>query len=203
MKISSDYNTMHRAVGAEYGKAVAKAIWNDARKRLNELAGQLPDLSKGERQHVEGYILPRIAVYRSMESCLGSEKAMALLDAAILERGQKMGAMLRRMTALPLMKGMFMKIFASMAKSTFGAAGGFEQRYYDTPKDTIKFDILDCTYCRWCRRLDCPEIIHTFCDSDSYCYGKLTGITFERTQTLEHGEKCDFTLIRTKGGTKQ
>ena len=196
MKISSDYNALRKAIAARHGGETASAVWRAAAAEMERLAGGLPELSRGERQHVARYIVPRIAVYRAMESRLGAEEAMALLDAAILEQGEKMGAMLRRMTALPLMKGMFMRIFASMAKTAFGAAGGFKQEYYDTPKNVVRFDILNCTYCRWCRKLGCPEIIHTFCDSDSYCYGRLTGIAFERTQTLEHGEKCDFTLRR-------
>ncbi len=202
MKISSDYRSMLSAIAREKGRGTARAIRQEAQAGLDELIQGCPHLPKGERSHVHGYIFPRAALYRAMERHLGPQSAMEYLDAAIDQRGQKMGKALRHLTALPFMKGLFLRIFASMAKTMFGAEGGFEQKFYPSPKGEVRFDILDCTYCRWCRRCGCPEIIHTFCESDEHCFGHLTGIEFVRTQTLEQGEKCDFALVRTKRGRK-
>lgn len=85
-------------------------------------------------------------------------------------------------------------LFSVMAKNMFGEKNGFQQRFYPSPRGTVKFDILDCVYCRYCRKCGCPELIHTFCNTDAYCFGNLSKIRFVREDTLENGEKCDFTL---------
>ena len=196
MKISRDYAALRRDISAMHGRQTAAAIWKDAGKELDRLHAACPELPEGERHHVHGYILPRIAVYRAMSRSLGAEHSMELLDAAIDRQGNRMGSLLRSATALPLMKGVFMRTFSAMAKNMFGKSGGFSQTFHCDSRRKVSFDILDCTYCRWCRDLGCPEVIHTFCASDEHCFGHLTGIDFTRTQTLEHGDRCDFALIR-------
>ncbi len=199
MNIPNDYRSMFRTIADTHGTGITKSIRRDAQHRLDLLTAAYPDIPKGERRHVYGYIFPRIAVYRAAEQQLGPETTSRLLADTIDQQGRKAGSMLRRLTALPLMKGLFMRIFASMAKSMFGERGGFRQTFYASDRNTVRFDILDCTYCRWCRKCGCPEIIHTFCVSDEHCFGHLTGIDFVRTETLENGSKCDFALTRRKG----
>ncbi len=102
------------------------------------------------------------------------------------------------MTALPFTERIFLKIFALLAKNQFGEAKGFKQKFYQTARDTVKFDILDCHYCRYCRMCGCTELIHTFCDSDAYCFGNLSKLDFVREHTLENSDRCNFTLMRIK-----
>ena len=72
----------------------------------------------------------------------------------------------------------------------------FKSHFYEAElakKTELKFEITACPYCKHCAELDCPELVRTFCTSDSYCYGNLPGVTFKRTQTLgTGGECCDF-----------
>ena len=201
-KKSSDYKPLGKIVAVLYGKQRANEIFRAAGEELDRLLAQFPDIPKGERNHTDGYIFPRAALYRVMSKELGADEAMRLIDEAVHNQGIRMGKMLRNMTALPFMKGAFLRIFASMAKNMFGEKNGFRQVYYDTAKDTVKFDILDCTYCRYCRLCGCEELIHTFCQSDADCFGSLTGIRFVRESTLDKGDKCDFTLIKEKGKNK-
>ena len=105
-----------------------------------------------------------------------------------------MGGILKRITSFPFMERLFLLLFSVMAKNMFGEKNGFQQRFYPSPRGTVKFDILDCVYCRYCRKCGCPELIHTFCNTDAYCFGNLSKIRFVREDTLENGEKCDFTL---------
>ena len=121
-----------------------------------------------------------------------------MIDEAINIQGEKMGNLLRKLTAFPFMEKIFLKMFESMAKNMFGEKNGFTQKFYSSPKGTVKFDILDCTYCRYCMLCECPELIHTFCNTDSYCFGNLSKIVFIREETLEFGKKCDFTLTISK-----
>ena len=51
-------------------------------------------------------------------------------------------------------------------------------------------DMTACPYCRYAKKLNCPELMPIFCDSDFATYGNLPGIRFERTQTIGTGGNC-------------
>ncbi len=197
-KKNGDYKPLRKSIIKKYNKETSKRIFALAAAELDCIMEKFTNIPKGERNHTDNYIFPRVAVYRVLQKKFGDDEAMQLIDEMIHVQGQKMGNVLKKFTALPFMEKLFLKIFASMAKNMFGENNGFKQTFYSTQKGTVKFDILDCTYCRYCRLCDCPELIHTFCNSDAYCFGNLSKINFTRQQTLEYGEKCDFTLTITK-----
>lgn len=192
-KKSSDYKPLYRTLINEIGEEKAVKVFKFAGDELDNIMHEFPDVPKGERNHTDNYIFPRVAMYRVLKKEFG-ENALAMIDELVNIQGEKMGQMLRKFTSLPYMERLFLKIFASMAKNMFGEKNGFAQEFYTTAKNTVKFDILDCTYCRYCRLCNCPELIHTFCNTDAYCFGNLSKITFSREQTLERGTKCDFIL---------
>ncbi len=193
-KKNRDYSHLRRSLSDRYGAEKADMIFKMAGSELDCIKDHFTDVPAGERSHTDNYIFPRAALYCVLKEEFGSSEAMAMIDEAIDIQGRKMGAMLRKFTALPLIEKVFLKIFALMAKNMFGEKNGFSQIFYSSPKGTVKFDILDCTYCRYCRLCGCPELIHTFCNSDAYCFGNLSKIRFTREHTLEHDEKCDFLL---------
>lgn len=190
---STDYKPLYRTLINEIGEEKAVKLFKFAREELDNIMHEFPDVPMGERNHTDNYIFPRVAMYRVLKKELG-DNALAMIDELVNIQGEKMGQLLRKFTSLPYMERLFLKIFASMAKNMFGAKNGFVQEFYSTSKNTVKFDILDCTYCRYCRLCNCPELIHTFCNTDAYCFGNLSKITFSREETLEQGAKCDFTL---------
>ena len=199
-KKNSDYKSLHKLLVNRAGEEKADEIFERAGRELDKIMSEFPKVPKGERNHTDNYIFPRVALYRILKDEFG-DSAIGMIDEAINIQGERMGSLLRKFTALPFMEKMFLKIFAAMAKNMFGEKNGFAQTFYSSPKGTVKFDILDCTYCRYCRQCGCPELIHTFCNTDAYCFGNLSKITFTREETLELGKKCDFTLTIT--GKKQ
>ena len=194
---SADYRPLKASLEKRVGKEKAAQIFDAAGEELDRIMAEFPDVPKGERQHTDKFIFPRAAMYRVLKSEFGGDAA-GMIDELIRIQGEKMGGMLRRITALPLMERVFLKIFTWMTKAMFGEKNGFRQNFYESPEGTVRFDILDCPYCRYCRLCGCPELIHTFCDSDAYCFGSLSKIAFTREETLETGKKCDFTLTVTK-----
>jgi len=195
---NSDYKALRRQLCRTFGKEKTARIFQQAAENLDMLHAQFPDIPKGERSHTDGYIFPRAALYRALCSESGESEAINIIEGFVGEQGKKMGAMLRKLTALPFMDRIFLRIFTSMAKNMFGENNGFRQTFHPSPKGQVRFDITECTYCRWCRRCGCPELIHSFCISDTACFGSLTGVSFERLQTLENGELCDFCLTLDK-----
>lgn len=189
----NSYKLLFKWLVDKYGNERATVIYNYATTDLNQLLARYSMLSKGERQHTDRFIFPRISMYRAMLNELGNE-AMPIMDKLIFVEGTKVGKLLGHITKFPFMKQIFLKIFASMAKKQFGKKNGFEQIFYTSPRHQVRFDIIKCPYCKYCTLCGCPELTHTFCDSDSYCFTNLTKMSFVREQTLAKGEKCDFSL---------
>lgn len=192
-KRNRDYKPLYKSLKNLVGIEETKHIFFLAGKELDDLMERFPNIPKGERNHTDNYIFPRVAIYRVLKKDFGDE-AIKMIDNAVNIQGEKMGNLLRKFTSLPFMEKLFLRIFILMAKNMFGEKNGFAQKIHVFSTDTVKFDILDCTYCRYCKKCNCPELIQTFCKSDAYCFGNLSKIAFTRTQTLEHGKKCDFTL---------
>lgn len=184
---------MYSLLVSKFGVEQANTIFDAANIELKKVTMEYPDIPKGERRHTNLFIFPRVAIYRVMKQHFGKD-AIDLMDEVICFEGEKMGGILKRITSFPFMERLFLLLFSVMAKNMFGEKNGFQQRFYPSPRGTVKFDILDCVYCRYCRKCGCPELIHTFCNTDAYCFGNLSKIRFVREDTLENGEKCDFTL---------
>lgn len=192
-KRNKNYRFLYSLLVLKFGVEQANTIFDAANIELKKVTMEHPDIPKGERRHTNLFIFPRVAIYRVMKQHFGKD-AIDLMDEVICFEGEKMGGILKRITSFPFMERLFLLLFSVMAKNMFGEKNGFQQRFYPSPRGTVKFDILDCVYCRYCRKCGCPELIHTFCNTDAYCFGNLSKIRFVREDTLENGEKCDFTL---------
>lgn len=188
------YRMLKKRVVQKYGKKKTKQIWRRAGKCLEYLWEKYRDVSKEEKRHTHNNIFPRIAMYRVLEKEYPQE-AMEIMDFAVEHTGKYAGKLFGVFTAIPLMPSIFLRIFAYMTKKMFGPSAGFEQVFYEADGKVLRFDITKCPYCKYCKKCGCPELTHTFCDSDIYCYGNLPGIEFARTQTLGTGGTCcDFSL---------
>lgn len=179
-------------ISKQYSNKLADEIFDEAQKQLEDILNNTI-VTKEEKKHTHPYIFPRVALYKAMKKELNQD-AIKLMDEVIFFKGRQMSQMLHNITAIPMMEHVFLKIFKIMAKVQFGNTAGFKQVFYNTDKNTVKFDLFECPYCKFCRQLDCSELIHTFCDSDAYCFGNLSKITFTRKYTLENDDKCDFEL---------
>lgn len=192
LKKSNDYKLLYQMISKRYSKETSDKIFDEAQKLLEDILSSTT-VTKEEKKHTHPYIFPRVALYKAMKKELNQE-AIKLMDEIISIKGGQMSQMLHNITAIPMMEYIFLKIFRIMAKVQFGNTAGFKQVFHNTDKNTVKFDLFECPYCKFCRQLDCSELIHTFCDSDAYCFGNLSKITFTRNYTLENNGKCDFEL---------
>ncbi len=190
-KKNKNYKILKNILANRYGGDLAKRVFEFAGQEMDRLLWEYPEVPKGVRTHVYDYIFPRAAAYRGMKQEIG-EDALPVMEEFILQQGSKAGASINRFLALPGMGKIGLKIIKYMAKNMFGPKNGFQQTIYKTDKNQLRFDITDCPYCKYCKICGCSDLIHTFCDSDSYCYGNLSKIEFHRTTTLEKDDKCDF-----------
>lgn len=186
------YGWLKKTLRRRCGREAAEAVWRRANEELRRL-NELP-IPPQERFHVRGTILPRAAMYRALQEHV-PEDAVSLLDETVAHAGRQMSRLLGGLVRLPGMRGAFLRIFAWMARRMFGESAGFGQVMHRADGQAVRFDITGCPYVRWCGHLGCEAIVHTFCDSDAYCFGSLPGLRFARRETLGAGsEKCDFSL---------
>ena len=178
------------------GKCASDAVWLKSEKEFIRLSKQYSNLPEEVRRHTQGTIFPAVAVYRVLKAEI-PEKAMFIMDEGIKCASERVGRQYAKMTKIPVMRSVFLKIFSFGAKKMFGTSAGFKNIFYKTNTKIMKMDITQCPYSKYCIELGCPELTHIFCSSDIYAYGNLTGIRFTRTQTIgTGGEKCDFLLER-------
>lgn len=133
--------------------------------------------------------LSYIAVYRVLKNDAPDDA----LD--IVAEQSKANAQERRKTMLTLSKWPHFFVFMTslVSKLLFGAAGGFVQKRYKTPRGECRFDIEACPYAALCAENGCEELCAIFCQADVYTYGLLPNVAFVRTQTLgTGGTVCDF-----------
>lgn len=193
------YKMMKEKLESEYGQELVIKIFDKANENLNKLYKKYENVSKDEKFHLYNSILPRIAMYQILSEELNSDKAMKITEETVKDVCTKIGNILGEMTSLPGMSSLFLQIFRIKVKKKFGDTSGFTQKFYNTEDGSLRFDTQKCPYCKYSKECGCPEIIHTFCDSDIYCYGNLPKIKFSRTQTLgTGGECCDFHLKKVK-----
>lgn len=118
-KRKRDYKPLYKSLEKRVGAEKAKHIFFLAGKELEHLMHCFPDRPKGERNHTDHYIFPRVAIYRVLKREFGDE-AIKLMEDAVKMQGEKMGTLLRKFTAFPFAERLFLKIFAQMAKRMFG-----------------------------------------------------------------------------------
>ncbi len=182
---------------AEYDAAYWQKVVALAAPQLEAQWERFKTTPKGEYLHLHESILPRVVMYQTLLAQFGTHKALALMEEATRIEGTQVGEVLRKLTNLPLMPPVFMKLFALMILNLFGEKNGFRLTVHTKNSRELRFDVTECPYCKYTRLLDMPALTHIFCDSDLYSYGGMDQITFHRTQTLGHGGTCcDFCLKR-------
>lgn len=68
------FDSLIASLSDRLGTDATAVLWVRAERRLGELIGTAVGLSKGEKQHVEGNILPTCALYEEMSLALGKHK---------------------------------------------------------------------------------------------------------------------------------
>lgn len=196
LKKNRKFRFIHRELVKLYGEAVTSQIVTLAEKHYVECDLLCKDASDGERQHLDGTILPTVSIYKALLET-DRENALKRAHTVMMNICEMGGSVLSGILKLPGMKSVFMWFLPKMAVNMFGESCGFQYENYAVSKRMLKMDMTGCPYCRYAALFGCTELTPVFCDSDSATYGNLPGIKFERSQTLgTGGECCDFKFTR-------
>lgn len=179
-----------------YGEHTTDQISVLAQKHYAYCEQLCRNASKGELKHLDGTILPTVALYKALLE-IDPENALKSANTVMMNICEKGGAVAGKILKLPGMKSAFMWLLPKMAVKMFGESCGFQYENYEVSRCSLKMDMTACPYCRYAILFGCPELTPVFCDSDFATYGNLPGIRFERTQTLGTGGSfCDFKFTR-------
>lgn len=84
--------------------------------------------------------------------------------------------------------------YKTMKKSYPPSEDGFQIEVLEKNKKVLRFDVKQCTYYNYCKKLDVPELCDIFCTSDDIS-AKAMGpkVVFKRKETIGRGGNiCDF-----------
>ena len=179
-----------------YGKNDAKRIMESAKKHYAACMELCKDASKGERMHLENTILPVTSFYKALLE-VDPTNALSNTKTILMNLCEKGGKVLNGVLNLPGMKSGFMKLMPKFAVKAFGTECGFDYVNFHADNSRLQMDMTVCPYLKYANILKVSELMPVFCESDFATYGNLSGITFERTETLgTGGTKCDFKFFR-------
>ena len=188
------FKNMKKELVKRYGRDIAESIWQKAGANLEELSTRYAELPKEVKIHTDGNMFRNAALYMAIKTEYPDEAMEILQDGAKAE-GLRMAKLFTAISKIPGVKWLVLPIFSKMLDSFFGEEAGFKSIRHSSGKDEVRFDIIQCPYCKYLTEIGCPELVHISCDIDEYIYGNFSGFEFKRKGTIGTGfDKCDFCL---------
>ena len=193
--------TTCRIAAEEIGKERAERIAVKAQRRYQELCLENASDPKALRAHTYKRIYPAIAVYEALkEDGIDKEKAAWYIREYFQRFAASFVPHLQRAIRIFRLEKRIPALFMKISVKSFGTDAGFEYEFPESGGNEARFNIVHCPYYETCRRYDCPEITHVFCDGDDAGYGNLHPmLKWGRTKTIGRGgDCCDFLLKYTE-----
>lgn len=124
--------------------AQARALKEVFEGRLAQLRRENAGASREKQRHLEGQILPGIAVYETLQTILPKKAALAAVHGYVEKRAWKLKAVFLKLMRLP---GLYRKvpgIFSKQTPKLFGETAGFAAREIQTAGGVWRVDMLRC-----------------------------------------------------------
>lgn len=174
----------------------ADALCLALEQRLDQLRTENAGATREKQQHLEGQILPGIAVYETLQTVMPKEQALQTVHGYVEAHARKLRKVFWALMHIPGFYRQVPKIFAEGLPKLFGPAAGFAFTEIKLANGTFRTDMLRCPYRDTCAKYGCPELCPSFCDSDDITYDNLhPKLIWQRTKTLGRGDDCcDFGL---------
>ena len=180
--------------------AQSKALNEACMRRLAQLRVENTDASKEKQRHLEGQILPGIAVYETLKTVMTPEEAFRTVHGYVEAYALSARKMLVGLLRLPELYRLVPGISVRMVHKIFNGAAGVAAKEYRTAGGVMRIDMVKCPYHETCVRYGCPELCACFCDSDDIAYDNMhPKLLWHRTKTLGRGGGCCDFGLRVKG----
>ncbi len=178
----------------EFGKEKGSVLFDRQDKTLKALIKNTTDKSGNQLKTLARTILPRIALYKTMEEddFLGADAERHMRKYMINEVAAKKHSSTAKMELMPGFYSIYSKVFLKIMRTT-----DLQESVQNHGKDYYDITINRCLWHTACVENGCAELCRLFCDVDDVTYGGLKKIGFTRTKTLGYGgDCCDFHFFR-------
>lgn len=183
---------IRQALEMRLGKEKSDRIMESSDVKYLDLRQDYAHLPDEVKQHTD-LIFINAAVYLSICEYLPKEEAYQIMEDATMKYALPIGKLLDKVTRLPGMPKLFMKVMQKMMGTSYNESAGFSLVYHEKTSTALSVDITACPYLKYFTAAGCPELCKGACISDEACYGHMKHVEFRRTQTLGRGgECCDF-----------
>jgi hypothetical protein len=194
--------TFTRALGRELDKDKAHQIVSKAGERYNDLYAERKRYdNRALRQHLEGNILPGIALYQTLlDDPDTQQRSMDLVRAAFGEWAIANRRPMERLGRLPIFYGLMRAVIKVVMRLNFPAEG-WETEWVETSGDEISFNMTRCFYLDVLDSYGVPELTAQYCRMDDLVYEDVSPhVKWDRKHTLGRGEECcNFRFERARG----
>ena len=183
-----------RELAERHGPVKGAILAQRVQTRYAQLYAERPHFKEPAlRRHLVHYILPGLALYRTLRADCAAAPAVLKETARLLEAG-----LVAQRDPLDVLKHLPAALFLRVAgrltlQRDFPVVGWETERIEDGP-DRLAFNVHHCFYQEVLAAYEAPELTALFCHLDNVRFTKLPpGLVWERTQTLGHGDPmCDF-----------
>ena len=189
MKIEQQ-KQINEFLNEEFGVENGKEIFSKQEMILDDLIKNIKDKSRNQKKTLIQTILPRIALYKSMQKKeLSDEEVYKHMQKYMLDivAKQKHLSMIK-MEKVPCFYFLYSNIFLKVVRKN-----DLWESTQNKEKNSFDVTMKKCLWHTACVENDCAKLCHLFCDVDNVTYGGLEKLGFSRTKTLGYGKDCcDF-----------
>lgn len=172
-----------------FGGSRGSSLFSRQEKILDRLIKTAANRSKNQMKTLVQTILPRIALYKVLQTELPAEETFThMMDWVAAEKH----AFTAKMESVPGFYRIYSYCFLKIMRTS-----DLWESTQEHDKTHFSASITKCLWHTACRENGCPELCPLFCDVDDVIYGGLRKLGFSRTKTLGcGGDCCDFRFFK-------
>lgn len=184
------YKKFRLVLTEQYGKAAADKIWSEADVNLKRLLKEHKAAGSDEKMMV----LPLSAIYTALKK-YDCENALPLLKAYGIQAGEKISAIIHKITSVPGLPQLLWSNMPALMRATSSPQKGYKRKIVSETKELVGVDILVCPLHEMAKKLGTPEITAVVCLIDKGQMAGFKHIEYTRTKALGDGDGCcDYRL---------
>lgn len=195
LPIAPQLRAWQQSLRKEYGPVDAAFFGAKVQNRYEELYARRPRFCRRAlRAHLEGNILPGVALYQTLlGEGLNPNAALEMIADLNREVILKKFNRFKPLARLPIFFPLFRQVLRGMMRFNFPPEGWDTEWLEDSPR-RVAFNLHSCFYYRVLSYYGVPELTTVFCESDDVMMEAFDpAIRFERSTTIGRGGAlCDY-----------
>lgn len=188
-------SNLEQSLASTYGNEKAIVISKRASTILINERNLMDDRgNKTIRKHLNNFILPGFACYKSLqESGITPEDAYDFVNKELNKTTEPTGNFMRKFKHFPFAYGLIRLLIKPIVKYGFPKEG-WKVIWKENSGKKIAFDMTSCLYCEELKKRNAIELCPVYCESDHVSYDPLSPeILFKRSGKIALGSNvCDF-----------